>query len=476
VGALTPCRTPAEYHARVTGPLTEVVCAMEREGCPVDVERLRALRSDFAARAGASERTLGDWAEKAAGWPLPDPVNWRSPRQLVLLLHSELGLHLPPSPFKKKGAVELADNPDDEDGEVCTDDRALEWLGGQHPEYRAALNGIRDLRKWERYRNYAEDWLVKGIAHQDGTYRLHPVFGLAHDGDDRPGAVTGRFAVKNPPLQQVPSRGEGGKLLRGAFVAPPGRRLIVADYAQLEVVILAHLCSRLFGTTGLRDRLTPGAPDVHSATAAYVFGEVLRYPQCRGAVLQDYKGALKWLRDLIKAIRYGLNYGKGPVGFGTTLFDAEGNPLGEKRAQQMIDALLDFDPEIRRYQGFIRQFIEAHRYIPSLLGRVLPLPGATAQRQGERNRAWRRALNYPMQAGGQEVTALAMIAAFRDPELRALGFRLSLQVHDELVGHAPEAHADRATARLAEIMCDALPLDAPLQVSAHHAERWSEAK
>lgn len=462
---LTPRDAPSVYCRDLLHPLGQVVMEMEYGGVPIDRDRCEQVRLDFKLRAAKTHEELAAWATFAGCDETP---NWNSAKQLVEFLHERLGMK--PSPFKKKGRVDV------EAGQRSTDDRALEWLSGEYPEHRAGLSLIRRLRKEERFERYASTWLELAVKHPDGVWRLHPSYGLANDSDDRAGAITGRFAVKNPPLQQVPSRGDDAALLRAIFFAPKGWRLLCADFSQLEVVILAHICYRLFGATGLLNKLQPGQPDLHSLTAKFVFGDILGDARAKIAPLDDFKGALKYLRNLIKAIRYGLNYGKGAVGFGNTLFDSEGNPLGEDRAQELIDGLLEFDPEIREYQEWVWRYIREHEGIISLLGRWCPLPDANSWKMGLRNRAWRRALNYPMQSGGQEVTAAAMIAAFNDDVLKDCGYAMTLQVHDELVGLVPEDSADRATERLNWVMCNALPLDAPLAVSAHHAERWSEAK
>lgn len=465
---LTPRDAPSVYCRDLLDPLGQVVIGMEHRGVPIDRERCSQVQKDFAARAEQTKYELAVWAASTGELDAP---NWNSAPQLVAFLHDHLGMK--PSPYMKKGLVR--------DGKVSTDDRALEWLSGEYPEHRKGIDLIRRLRKESRFEHYAATWLDLAVKHPDGTYRLHPSFGLANDNDDRAGAVTGRFAVKNPPLQQVPSRGKDAKLLRAIFVAPPGKRLICADYSQLEIYILAHICHRMFGTDGLLKRLLPGQPDMHSATARFVFGEVLGDDYIAKLPLAKFKGdeadeAGKDARDLIKRVRYGMNYGKEGYGFGNTLFDKKGNPLGEERATAMVEGLKRFDPEIQMYQDWVWRYISEHEGIVSLLGRWCPLPDSNSHKQWQRSRCWRRALNYPMQAGGQEVTAAAMVTIDCDPELRRLGYEMSLQVHDELVGLVPEDNADKAMEVVIWKMCSALPLAAPLKVEAHHAERWSEAK
>lgn len=124
--------------------------------------------------------------------------------------------------------------------------------------------------------------------------------------------------------------------------------------------------------------------------------------------------------------------------------------LGAERSHLLTQGLRLELPGIFRYQDFVRDHITEHQSIISLLGRLVWLPAARARRQGDRNRAWRQALNFPMQAGGQEIMALALILIAADRLLAELGFVLSLVVHDEIVGWAPEATCEAALERVSE--------------------------
>lgn len=255
--------TATEYNERLLVPVGAVTLDMERHGVPVDCVALREIEADMAA---AGTRLRGELNQWTAG----RDVNWNSWQQLASWLHdaeADGGLGLEPSPYWKKGEVARAE------GEIKTDDRALEWLAGHNEAHRAPIQTLRKLRQCERMARYARDWLDKCLPHADGSWRLHPSFGLASDHDTRPGAVTGRFGVKNPPLNQVPrdpKKDPAG--IRRAFVAPPGRRLVVVDFSQLEVVILGHLCALLFDGK-LAERLR-GSDNLHSLTGRYTWGEL----------------------------------------------------------------------------------------------------------------------------------------------------------------------------------------------------------
>jgi DNA polymerase-1 len=469
---------------------------MERTGIPVDRAVLVDIEQRMADKAATHRRELADWC--------PADINWGSWQQLAEWMHGPeqwpsddegtpiagpiWGPRMEPSPYCKKGEV-----PDDK---ISTDDRALEWLAGHNPAHRAPITALRQLRQAERMGRYARDWLEKSLPAADGTWRLHPSFGLATDHDTRPGAVTGRFGVKNPPLNQVPrnpAKDPAG--MRAAFVPPPGCRLIVVDYSQLEVVILGHLITLLFGASDpLVQRVNSGA-DIHGPAAQYIFGELGGDPEIRAGVVEwlppdpvtgkvkernDFKDksrpALCAARDLGKIGIYGKNYGKGVQGFAWSTFLPSGEPLGMEKAQLLVDGLDRFYPGVPRYQAFIRWFIEKYAYIVTLFGRWQPMPHAQSPQKAWRNRAWRQSLNYPMQGGGQEIMAMALIAIAADDLLRSLGFVLSLVVHDEIVGWAPEATADQALARVQDLMTGTVQLLCPLRAEGHHGPSWKAAK
>lgn len=458
--------TPDDYQRIILAPVGEVVIGMERTGVPVDLEVLRDIEARMAARAVELRKELAQWA--------PRDINWNSWQQLAAWLHNAPsddppGLGLEESPYCKKGEV-----PDDK---VSTDDRALEWLAGHNVDHRWPITALRQLRQCERMGRYARDWLAAALPHPDGTFRLHPSFGLASDHDTRPGAVTGRFGVKNPPLNQVPrnpAKDPAG--MRAAFVPPPGCRLIVVDYSQLEVVILSHLIALLFGEDDPLVRRVRSGEDIHGPAGRYIYGELAGDESIASIPLPEFKKRRPDIRDLAKTGIYGKNYGKGEVGFAWSTFLPNGEPLGLARAKLLVDGLDRFYPGVPRYQGFVRQFIERWAYIVTLFGRWQPLPNAKSQKQAWRNRAWRQALNFPMQGGGQEIMALALIAIANDVELRERGFTLSLVVHDEIVGWAPEAHADWCLARVQHHMTTAVQLLCPLRAEGHHGRSWKEAK
>jgi DNA polymerase-1 len=457
--------TADQYHRNLLAPVGEVVIGMERTGIPVDLDQLRDIEARMAARGTELLAELAQWTGGRE-------VNWNSWQQLAAWLHDapeDGGLGLEPSPYCKKGEVA--------DDKVSTDDRALEWIGGHNPDHRAPITALRNLRQCERMGRYARDWLDKALPHADGTWRLHPSFGLASDHDTRPGAVTGRFAVKNPPLNQVPrnpAKDPAG--MRRAFVPPPGHRLVVVDYSQLEVVILGHLIATLFGDSDPLVAKLRSGEDIHGPAARYIFGDLAGDEAVAGIPLPEFKKRRPDLRDLGKIGIYGKNYGKGVEGFAWSTFLPSGEPLGREKARLLVEGLDKFYPGVPRYQAFVRSWIERHAYIVSLFGRWQPMPAARSSAKGHRNRAWRQSLNYPMQAGGQEIMALALIRIAQDRELAEWGFTLSLVVHDEIVGWAPEETAAACLERVKWHMTEAVSLLCTLRVEGNTGRNWLEGK
>jgi DNA polymerase-1 len=468
--------TSTEYHQKLLAPVGIVTAAMERTGVTIDPDRLRAIDADMTAKGVELRKELAAWCGR--------DINWNSWQQLAHWMHDDVadgGLGMAPSPYCKKGEV-----PDDK---IATDDRALEWLAGHNPEQRHGIQTLRSLRTHERMGRYARTWLGVALPHPDGSWRLHPSFGLASDRDNRPGAKTGRFGVKNPALNQVPTRTEAaGDLgvpkdpagIRRAFVAPRGKKLVVVDYSQLEIVLLAHCIAKLFGPADPLVQKVMAGQDIHGPLAKYAFGTLANDAEVMAASVElgDFKKVpkLKLLRELGKAGIYGNNYGKGEKGFANSVFLPNGEPLGEERAHLLVSALRELYPGITDYQGFIRKFIEKYGLIVSLFGRWMPLPDARAQQRGLRNRAWRQALNYPMQAGGQEVMALALIAIHNHPRLREIGYEVVLVIHDEIMGMVDERYAEEALAIVEYIMVNVVELRAPLKAEGAYGDNWKDTK
>jgi len=285
--------------------------------------------------------------------------------------------------------------------------------------------------------------------------------------------------------------------------------LLVADYSSLEVGIQGDLCKRLFGDNQLiqmyADQAKPEQGgkglDIHSYNAREVFGRWLgwKVPStvkidgvdviCKYAgervdaiPTEDFKKHPygEKLRGMIKEIWYGLAYGKGAYGF-STLIGPDGKMIGEDRAQQMVDALLDAVPGMRRWMQWVEQFVRKWHGIYSLGGRWCDLKEEMESGMDWMiRRAIRRALNFPMQASGAEIIGNAMVAVTRCRELIELGFRIILQVHDELVLRGPLRNIEKAVLLVRRHMTNATAngteLLFKLQTSIGYGPNYYEAK
>src|SRR6266849_1260565 len=264
----------------------------------------------------------------------------------------------------------------------------------------------------------------------------------------RPVAATGRLSRSEPNRQNIPVRTEEGRRIRAAFVAPPGHRLISADYSQIELRVLAHLS----GDPALVEAFTRGE-DVHARTAADVFGKL---PAADG-------------RRLAKVINYGIAYGMGAARAAREL----GVALAE--AQAYIEGYF------ARYAG-VRAFIAStiaeartRGYVTTVLGRRRYLPELGARDPAVRQFAERAATNTPIQGSAADLIKLAMLEVRRRLGAAAGGARLLLQVHDELLLEVPADRLAAVESAVRDAMERVFPLRVPLEVDVRHRANWSEA-
>ena len=241
-------------------------------------------------------------------------------------------------------------------------------------------------------------------------------------------AVTGRLSSNDPNLQNIPIRTPEGRRVREAFIAPPGHRIVSADYSQIELRIMAHIS----GDEGLLRAFAEGI-DVHRATASEVFGVPV------GEVSSEQ-------RRYAKVINFGLIYGMGAFGLATQpRHRAEG---GARLHRALLRAL----PGVKRYMDETKREAAERGYVETVFGRRLFLPEIQGGNGPRRAGAERQAINAPMQGTAADLIKLAMIAVQRalDDERRAT--KMVMQVHDELVLEVPDAELEWARAAVPRIM------------------------
>jgi DNA polymerase-1 len=460
------------YDAARMNELERQIIKMEQNGFALDVPYCETASSK--AR-GEEEVCLTELGKICGALSVPDEINWASPAQLVKLLHDTLGL--PPSPIWKKGRVRI------QDGERKTDEAALGWIREHSSGEQCRL--IDELIRLRRIRG-AVKYLEKLPNYVAGDGLVHAVSGPSADSDERAGTITWRLASKNPEIMQIPSDpAKDWFRIRRAFVAPPGYSLLVADESALEVVILGHLLIELFGDYQLAEMVAPGAPDIHSVNARLVFGKYLGWTRHNRKVSEyplecfkdpNYPGLVQ-LRQDIKAVWYGLMYGKSAYGFATSLRDADGNAIGEEAAQRIIDALYTAVPGVPKYSDYVLGYIKTHHGIPGLSGAWCDLSELTKSNdEWKVKRAHRIAKNYPMQEGGARVIGHAMCEIGADADLLSTGLLVERQIHDELDFRFPDGADVRKIRAGIERHMTSFPLKSYLSVKMGSGENWDECK
>ena len=264
-------------------------------------------------------------------------------------------------------------------------------------------------------------------------------------------AVTGRLASSDPNLQNIPVRTAEGRRIREAFIAPPGSRIVSADYSQIELRIMAHLSE----DQNLLRAFANGE-DIHRATAAEVF--------CTPADAVSNEQ-----RRYAKVINFGLIYGMSAFGLASQL------NLDRSAAQQYIDVYFMRHPGVAGYMQRTRQQARQQGYVETVFGRRLWLPEINGGNAMRRQAAERAAINAPMQGSAADLIKLAMIAVQNWLENNGMNSRLIMQVHDELVLEVPDSEVALVKEKLPGLMCNVASLKVPLEVGLGEGENWEAA-
>jgi len=328
------------------------------------------------------------------------------------------------------------------------------------------VEAIKALREWRLIESRLSGFL-KPLQSASNRGRVHSQINL--------NTMTGRLSTRNPNLQGEPTGGDSEMFpARSILAAPPGKRLLVADYAQLELRLVAHLAN----CTSMIDILQSGG-DIHSRTAYKMFEEV-KLAVDQGLVVVDeaardkdahdaplVKDHFPELRKKAKTLNFALLYGKTAYSFAIDW------NIEQFEAQAVIDRWFQAFPEVKTWMDLAHSTYkgEERRTLPTLLGRCRPL-------RGPRHRALRVAGNTPVQGSAADVVLSAMVGVDESEVLRRLGFQTVLQIHDELVLEGPEDSAEEALNELVRIMENPLPfkLKVPLLVDACHVQSWNDAK
>ena len=395
-------------------PLVPVLAEMERRGVLIDGDVLRLQSQQLGKRMVE----LQQQSYKLVG----HEFNLDSPKQLQAVLFDELGL-----PAKLKTPT----------GQPSTNEEALDAIADTHELPRLLL----DYRGLAKLRSTYTDKL-SGI--------VNPRTGRVHTSYHQGAVATGRLSSSEPNLQNIPVRTEEGRRIRQAFIAPPGWKVMAADYSQIELRIMAHLSA----DEGLLRAFHEGG-DVHCSTAAEVFGVT---PE---EVSTDQRRAAK-------AINFGLMYGMSAFGLARQLNVDRGE------ASDYMARYFSRYPGVRAYMDATRE--QAHRdgYVETIYGRRLYLENLTSRNHGLRQGAERAAVNAPMQGSAADIIKRAMIAMAQWLKGRD-DVHMLMQVHDELVFEVRADALDVVRAAVVERMCGAAELAVPLLVGVGVGDNWDEA-
>ena len=396
-------------------PLVPVLSAMERTGVLVDAGALARQSEELARRMHEIEAQ----AYQLAG----QPFNLSSPKQIQEIL------------FEKQGLPVLAKTPK---GAPSTAESVLAELALDYPLPRLIL----DYRSLAKLKSTYTDKLPR---------QIDPDTGRVHTSYHQAVTATGRLSSSDPNLQNIPVRTEEGRRIRQAFVAPPGKRILAADYSQIELRIMAHLS----GDEGLLQAFAEGR-DIHAATAAEVFGVP---PE---AVTPDQRRAAK-------AINFGLIYGMSAFGLARQL------DIDRGAAQQYVDRYFERYPGVRAYMERTREKAHEDGYVETLFGRRLYLPEINARNQQRRQAAERTAINAPMQGTAADIIKRAMIRVHAWLGESGARATMIMQVHDELVFEVDEGEVEQVTGEVRRLMETAAELAVPLVVDTGVGANWDEA-
>jgi DNA polymerase I len=407
-------------YERLERQLVEPLARMERRGVSIDRDMLSRLSGDFAQSMGRLE----DEVARLVG----APFNVGSPKQLGDILFGQMGL-----PGGKKTAT----------GAWSTTASVLEDLAAEGHALPARVLEWRQLSKLKS--TYTD--ALPGFVNPS-TGRVHTSYALA-------ATTTGRLSSSEPNLQNIPVRTEEGRKIRRAFIAPKGRKLISADYSQIELRLLAHIAD----IPALKQAFAEGL-DIHAMTASEMFGVPI-------------KGMPAEIRRRAKAINFGIIYGISAFGLANQL------SIAREEAGAYIRKYFERFPGIRDYMDATKKAARANGYVTTLFGRKCHYPRINASNPSERAFNERAAINAPLQGSAADIIRRAMTRMDEALARAGLSAMMLLQVHDELLFEAPDDEVEATLPVVAKVMVEApgpaVKLHAPLQVDAHAAQNWEEA-
>ncbi|MBR6196454.1 MAG: DNA polymerase I [Bacteroidaceae bacterium] len=397
-------------------PLVPVLARMEIEGARIDTNSLKETSRLFTEKMNEIEKSI----RETAG----EEINISSPKQIGELLFDKLKL----SDKAKKTKT----------GQYVTSEEVLNTLVGKHP----VVQQILDYRGYKKLLSTYIDALPELI---------NPRTGKIHTSYNQAVTTTGRLSSSNPNLQNIPIRDENGKEVRKAFIPEPGCEFFSADYSQIELRLMAHLC----GDKNMVEDFNSGH-DIHRATAAKIFKKPM------DEVTSD-------MRRMAKTANFGIIYGISAFGL------AERMNVSRTEAKGLIDEYFATYPGVKEYMDKSIEKAREKGYTETLFGRRCQLPDINSRNAVVRGYAERNAINSPIQGTAADIIKIAMINIDRRIREEHLKSRMILQVHDELNFTVVPEEKERLEAIVKQEMEGATTLSVPLLAESGWGKNWLEA-
>lgn len=400
--------------AEVEVPLMFVLAEMEKNGVAIDLDVIETLAAETKSKMSELEKRIFELVGHS--------FNLDSPKQLSKVLYGEMGI--PPIKKTKTG--------------YSTDSSVLETLAENYEIARALL----EYREYSKLKSTYYDVLPKLICPSTG--RLHCSF-------NQTAAVTGRISSSNPNLQTIPVRSDTGRKMRSAFVpGTSGWKILVADYSQIELRVLAHMSE----DEGLVSAFENDA-DIHAETASELFG-----------INPAQVGPSE--RRIAKTVNFGIVYGMGQYGLASRL------GISKEEASDFINRYFEKYPGVRRYRERCIEEAREKGYTETILGRRRYIPELESANSRTRELGERLAINTPLQGSAADIIKKAMVDVSRAMKEKGLKSRMILQIHDELLFETPEEEARELEDVVRDTMSNVLPLRVPLKVNIGVYDNWGE--
>ena len=397
-------------------PLMKILAKMELAGISLDTDWLSRESVDLENDLRELEQKIFELSG--------EEFNMNSPKQLGEILFEKLKL----DPKAKKTKT----------GQYSTSEEVLQKLAYKHE----IIQHILKYRAYQKLKSTYVDALPSEIEPKDN--RVHTTFSQTT-------AATGRLSSLNPNLQNIPIRTARGQQIRGAFVAEEGKKIISADYSQIELRLIAELS----GEDNMIKAFQNGE-DIHASTASKLFKIPLDQVD-------------KTQRSQAKTVNFGIIYGQGAFAL------AEQTGLSRTEAKQMIDSYYENYPKLKIFMTEQVEKARKNGFVETILGRKRHLKDINSNNFVVRGHAERNAVNAPIQGSAADVIKIAMIDI--DKALSEGGFKtkMLLQVHDELLFEVPEEEIEPIKALIKEKMESAVKTKVPLIVEVGVGNNWLEA-